>query len=117
MSSSLSSVALMDLCDLDDALLDATLIGFPRFGTAPVRRAFADAVSDGVVRAWFPISVPRVSAHLASAGASADEAFSAAGATLALPAGATVSGAANAGAPAPAVKVAVVAAAARSMVC
>ena len=107
----------MDLCDLDDALLDATLIGFPRFGTAPVRRAFADAVSDGVVRAWLSISVPRVPAHPASAGASADEAFSAAGATLALPAGAKVSGAANAGAPAPAVKVAVVAAAARSMVC
>ena len=56
MSLSLSSVALIDPCDLDAVLLGAILMGFGYFGTILVRRTFSDAISGSVVDAASPFT-------------------------------------------------------------
>ena len=117
MSSSLSIVALIDLCDLDDVLLGAVPLGNPFFGTALVRRALSDAVSLGSSGAASAVSVLEFPAPAVLRRAISDIVLPAGLAATALLAGASSRGASVAGTPALGAKVVTVAAVARSIVC
>ena len=110
-------VALIDLCDRDDVLLGATLLGGPAFGIVPVRRAFADAVSLGISGAASTVSVLGFPAPASSRRASVDLVLPAGLAAIAFPADATAGGASDLVAPALGAKVVAVAFVARSIVC
>ena len=117
MSSSLSIVALIDLCDLDDAWLGADVLGGPFFGTVPVRRAFADAVSAADADVAFAVTVPGFPALAIFRSASADDVLPAGLVSRASASRDCLSALSVVVAPAAGAKVFAVTAAARSIVC